>query len=424
MNFDMRWFLSLFLLVPVSLAAQQSLSLDEFRTEVLAYSNEMQMARSRQSATRQQSRVARTNLWPDLSLSVDADYMLRNRKDILGSSLKHYNYGAVATVSQTLLGGESKSAYHIARINELIATVGADAEYAQVVHAAETAYWSAAAAVERLAVVRRYEDIVRRLYEVVKVRYEDGYVAKNDLLMVSARLNEARMQLVEAEYHRKSVMLQINNMMGYEHYVDFALADTIATPVVMPTEVALMTALRSRADYERASLEVDLRGNEVEHAKSQYNPTVSLGMQALWATPTVNTNGTGEWDAMVFARISVPIFHWGARKHAVNAARYAVAESRYAQRAVEDAIALELAEALTAIEQNRLQLSISTSNLGSVVENLSLSTFAYTEGKIPILDVLQSQLSWIQAYTAYVDAHYQLKTAVVDYRYAAGEFEP
>ena len=418
----MKFLFVLLMLLPISSAAQTALSLDEFRREVVEYSNRMQMAINRQRVAQERRQAAHTALLPEMSLSADADYLLRDRSDYMGAPLRNYNYSAAVTLSQSVwTGGEARNNYRIAQLNELIAAEEVDMEHAQVVLMAEEVYWRVAAADERLEVAHRYEQIVERLYEVVQVRYGDGYVAKNDLLMISTRLNEARLQRLDAEQLRKTLMLQMNNMMGLD-YTDYILVDTISAPVILPPLVALTTALGDRADYERASLTVRMRDNEVALTRSRFNPHLSLGARAQLSSSLFN--GAGEWDGVLFARLNIPIFAWGARKRSVAAARYATVESEYARRAVVDEIALNLAESLTAIEHTSVQLSVATSNLSAATENLSLSTFAYTEGRIPILDVLQSQLSWIQAYTSYLDVHCRLKIASVEYRYAAGLLEP
>lgn len=55
--------------------------------------------------------------------------------------------------------------------------------------------------------------------------------------------------------------------------------------------------------------------------------------------------------------------------------------------------------------------------------NLELNTFSYAEGKLPILDVLQSQLSWIQSCTNMVLSTHNYMVSVIDYRRAIGEIE-
>ena len=53
-------------------------------------------------------------------------------------------------------------------------------------------------------------------------------------------------------------------------------------------------------------------------------------------------------------------------------------------------------------------------------ENLDLNTFSYKEGKLPILDVLSAQLSWIQSYSSLIQTWYQQKASLAQYNKAVG----
>lgn len=49
-----------------------------------------------------------------------------------------------------------------------------------------------------------------------------------------------------------------------------------------------------------------------------------------------------------------------------------------------------------------------------------MNTFSYNEGKLPIIDVLSAQVSWLQAYTNVVSVNYQYKVALAEYAKALG----
>ena len=59
-------------------------------------------------------------------------------------------------------------------------------------------------------------------------------------------------------------------------------------------------------------------------------------------------------------------------------------------------------------------------NLNVALDNLMLNTFSYSEGRLPILDVLSAQLAWIQSYTAFVNSNYEYKVSIADYCKAQG----
>jgi outer membrane protein TolC len=54
-------------------------------------------------------------------------------------------------------------------------------------------------------------------------------------------------------------------------------------------------------------------------------------------------------------------------------------------------------------------------NLDIAGENLTISTYSYSEGRATVLDVLQAQISWIQIYTNAITARFDYAVAVSAY---------
>lgn len=92
----------------------------------------------------------------------------------------------------------------------------------------------------------------------------------------------------------------------------------------------------------------------------------------------------------------------------------------FARQIAEDRISQEVSNAWTNLTENTKQIRVAESSVGIAEENLELNTFSYNEGKLPILDVLSAQLTWIQAYSSLVQSWLQQKISLVDYYKAVG----
>ena len=93
--------------------------------------------------------------------------------------------------------------------------------------------------------------------------------------------------------------------------------------------------------------------------------------------------------------------------------------AQYAERQKVDDLTLAISSAWTNITEAAIQIEIAQANLDVAGENLSLNTFSYNEGQLAVLDVISSQISWIQAYTNVITAHFNEKVAISAYRKAA-----
>ena len=88
---------------------------------------------------------------------------------------------------------------------------------------------------------------------------------------------------------------------------------------------------------------------------------------------------------------------------------------------LKDQVSKELNNAWVNVIEISKKLEIVYSSLDIAKDNLTLNTFSYNEGKLPIIDVLSAQVSWLQAYTNVVSVNYQYKVALAEYAKALGE---
>ncbi|WP_304247981.1 TolC family protein, partial [Parabacteroides gordonii] len=148
---------------------------------------------------------------------------------------------------------------------------------------------------------------------------------------------------------------------------------------------------------------------------------VATGFKETWGTPTINTKGADRlWNSVIYASVQIPLFRWGARFRERNTQKAILRSKEYAADATRDRISQEVAAAWTNLTEYGRQIGIAESSCLIAAENLDLNTFSYTEGKLPIVDVLSAQLSWIQAYSGLIQVWLQQKVSLTDYNKAVG----
>ena len=183
----------------------------------------------------------------------------------------------------------------------------------------------------------------------------------------------------------------------------------------MPRRISIEEMLVRRPDMQMAMLSIRVAEQGVRVARAQYNPRLTAGLRGSWQTYNPNSSGKTYIDGALVVGLNVPIFHWGERRQAVNKARTAV---RIAENDIEQLrrdAAQEEADGWSALTNSYSQMRSSIKNLEIASENLSLSTYAYKEGQVTILSVLQAQISWLQIYTNAITARYNYAVAVSGY---------
>ena len=405
------------LLAFVPVAAQTSLG--DYRQAVTEYSWELKVAASKSDAASETMGQARTGYLPRLSLDGSFTATVHHY-----DGLERWNFSVLPQLVQTVYGGGAvRAAYKQAELGYDIALCDEEFTQLDVPYAAEYTYWNLSAMELYAASMRQYVNIIRSLKEVVDRRFAEGYIAKGDVLMIDARLSEAQYGLVSAERNYTVALHNFNILMGEKPDAPRHAADSITQSVPPLQEIAPEEAVPSHPSYLIAGKQIDLQRYNVRLAASRVNPQLSAGVQGIWNTPSPNYHGQTRIDGLAFLRLNIPIFHWNERRHTVHAAEATLRSSQYAQAAVADNLSVAISNAWTNITEANLQIATARSNLDVARENLSLNTFSYNEGVLTILDVISAQLSWLQAYTNAVTAHFNEKVAISAYKKAIGRYD-
>ncbi len=397
------------LLLALHAAAQ---SLDDYRHAVVAYSHTLKTAATDLATGQAEAAVARTGRLPKLSAA--GHFTLDARHS---DNTKRWRFALEPQLVQTIYGGGGvRAAIRSAELEVDALLCEREFTRLEVLYAADYAYWNLSAAELYAASMREYVAIILSLRDIVTRRFDEGLIARGDVLMIDTRLSEARYALVAAEQRHEVALHNFNILRGAEPSKPVRLTQSIGDSMVMPARVALSEVLMRRGDYAAAELRTLKSEADAASVRADYNPQIGITLGGAWHPHSPNRNGSTLLDGTAQVALSVPIFHFGERRKAVRAARSIVQRNEIAAEQMRDAITLEETNAWTALNESRAQVEASIESLEIAGENLALGTYSYGEGLATILDVMQAQLSWIQLYTNAIDARYAYAVAIADYR--------
>ena len=401
-----------------------TLTLEQYRQKVLEYNQDVKQSREAVKAAVSALKAIKTGFFPKVQIGGDYSYQFEDVEFMQGIDMKHNNYSATATASQNIYSGSGvKKQRDAARLQEAIAQLSEDLTRDNIVYAADLSYWSVAANETLYLISEEFVLIVRELYDIVNKRFDEGAISKTDVLMVKTRLKEAELQLSTAGMNFKTAMQSLKIMMGVTLEETVVVIDSIQKPMVVPALQPVETALKRRPDFLIAMENLNLAKQQTKIVRAKYLPQFSIGLKEAWGTPMINVDGKERFTTVAFAKLSMPVFNWGEKRHYVQQNRAMEVYKELEISKVEDQIKEELANAWVKLNEWAKRVEIAQSTLDISRENLMLNTFSYNEGKLPILDVLSSQATWLQAYTSVVSANYQYKVALAEYVKILGGYE-
>ncbi|WFE83628.1 TolC family protein [Parabacteroides chongii] len=408
-------------------AQVQPISATEYKEKVLEYSRQIKQSSEERIAMQHAIKAAKTAFFPAVDFSGSYQYRINKYElgmgeGIPGIEMDHNTYSLGATVSQPIYaGGQIYNNYKAAEIQGQIADEAEELTTDNIVYAADMNYWSVAARKGMYDVMTQYVDIVQELANVLTLRFQDGQISKTDLLQVQARLKEAELNKSSAYEDYQIALQNLNVLMGVPPMEPITIADSITMVLPLPIQVGESAALENRPDYLISKLNIEYQKRQINLSKAKYNPTLSVGFQGSWGTSMLNVKGSDNlWTPAVFASLKIPLFRWGARFKEVNSQKAILRSKEYAMDNTRDQITQEVANAWTSLTENTKQINVAEEACKIAEENLDLNTFSYNEGKLPIVDVLSAQLSWIQSYSSLIQTWYQQKASLAQYNKAIG----
>ena len=399
----------------------QTLSVEQYRQKVLEYNQDIQKSQQAVNGALYSLKGIRTGFFPKLDITGNYSYQLEKVEFLPGTDLKHDNYGVEAGLVQNVYSGSAvRKQYDVAKLQHAIAQLSVEHTVDNMIYAADVSYWSVAANRNLYELSEQFVQIVRELYEIVNKRFEEVAISKTDVLMVQNRLKEAELQLNTNSTNYKTALQSLNIMMGVEPDAAVVLTDSIQKVLWVPKQEGLNKALERRADYQSAIMGIEMAKLQTDMARSKYLPQLAVGIKEKYGTTLLNVDGKAQWATTAYAQINIPVFHWGEMRQNVRLSRTQEWTKELERSQLKDQVSKELNNAWVNVIEISKKLEIVYSSLDIAKDNLTLNTFSYNEGKLPIIDVLSAQVSWLQAYTNVVSVNYQYKVALAEYAKALG----
>ena len=399
----------------------QTLSVEQYRQKVLEYNQDIQKSQQAVNGALYSLKGIKTGFFPKLDITGNYSYQLEKVEFLPGTDLKHENYGVEAGLVQNVYSGSAvRKQYDVAKLQHAIAQLSVEHTVDNMIYAADVSYWSVAANRNLYELSEQFVQIVRELYEIVNKRFEEGAISKTDVLMVQNRLKEAELQLNTNSTNYKTALQSLNIMMGVEPDAAVVLTDSIQKVLWVPKQEGLNKALERRADYQSAIMGIEMAKLQTDMARSKYLPQLAVGIKEKYGTTLLNVDGKAQWATTAYAQINIPVFHWGEMRQNVRLSRTQEWTKELERSQLKDQVSKELNNAWVNVIEISKKLEIVYSSLDIAKDNLTLNTFSYNEGKLPIIDVLSAQVSWLQAYTNVVSVNYQYKVALAEYAKALG----
>jgi outer membrane protein len=404
------------------------------------------------SQLQQQTNVAYNQLF-QTGTSVAVGF--NNNRFTTNSSFALFNpsftSGATFTVGQHLFRGRGYVVNHgpilIAQRNLKQSRANFEAQLNDSILNVINQYWSLVQAIKNLAVVEDSLHLAEQSYQHDKRALELGALSPLDIYRSQATVAQRRLQAIQAEYAVKPLEDQFRRTIGADldsraGALDFDLTQTAEASGELATQdipTAIEMAISKRPELEAVRQQLANDDTSVYIAHNNLQPDLSLTgiytsngiggnvIDNSGAAPVIVSHGglidaLGQIGGFGFPTYSVGVnLRLPIKNHQAEADLGSALVSKhgdlYVMRSRQQAITLEVRNAVHQLEVSKLSLTAAAESLDLAKKSLAADQRKYELGAETIFFVLDAQNTVQQAELSYVQAQigYQLALASLDH---------
>lgn len=259
----------------------------------------------------------------------------------------------------------------------------------EVALAVAAAYFDVLKGVKANEVYEKYVKLVQSSYDLVKARFEQNLVSKNDLLLAEVRVATAKRDSSLVLVAGKRAERALCTAIGLEGECDIHVRDTLpATGQVESVEEMVSRARANDPNVKVLEFAVEAQKEATKDAKSQRYPSLSLEFSYV-DSDDFDPPIAQRWVGAVL--LEVPVFDFGRTKYLVAASQAKEVEQTHSLEASKLAIGQEVYDKHFTVRQLEIELELVGKQLEQAREALKLKQARFEQSLSPISEVHEAQ---------------------------------
>ncbi len=424
----------LFAAVEPGMAAETPLTLTEAVLTALENNHELKAQRSSHAAKQAEVGIARSFLLPKIALeerflrTVNPTYAFmtklnQERIELADFAPDTLNRPDAVSDFQTTLSFEQPLYVKKANVGLEMSKREAEAseealhrKQEEIAFKVVQYYLMVGTAAGYVRVAERALEDAREHQRLAELRYSTGLGLYSDTLRASTVVAEARQRLVSAGKNHSVAKRALGLMVGLGGAVEV----TEETPTLPVREIDdLRMRSLARRDIRSMELKRENARSNIKLAEAGFFPFLGVGGTYQLNDHNRPLGSEGDsWQLMAFLRWE--LFDGAKRKHEKSKARYQASEAEEHLEGMKKMVSFQVDEAWLTLEESQKNVELAREALKTAEEGRRLVKVRYEGSLSPIVDMLDTQLSFDHARANLVARENEYKLAVANLCYASG----
>lgn len=310
-------------------------------------------------------------------------------------------------ISQLIeLGDKRLARLTLAHQEAAVASWDYEAARTQVVTNAAQAFVTVLASQKRIDVLRRAVTVAEKTQAGVAARVEAGKVSPIELDRVKVGTARATAAVKGEQAKLESAKLKLASLWGVSASDFTAAQGRLASKTTVPTATRLKSFLENNPSVARWSDEIGKRTAQLDVERSKAVPDLKVG---------AGVRRENDTDATSFvASVSLPLQIFDRNTGNIQAAERRIVKAEFDASAARGEVSATLFEALGALSVAATQVrSLERDVIPAAERAFDATQIGYAEGKLDLLNVLDTQKSVFEARLDLVNAQAEYELAKV-----------
>lgn len=405
---------------------QESLTLEMCRARVIEYNPTLKQQEKLLESADANIKSNKKDYYPTIDITGDYSFLqnpiLIEANGVSTEGLQNL-YGFDAPIIQNIYRGSSvRKANEMAGLEKDLVFSSKENVEDLLLRETELKFWAAIYNEELLVLIEEYELVIDDLAKVIEDKVSAEIISRNDLLLVEVRQNEAELFRLMATNQLDVSVMELNRIIGYPLEQEHQLQGNLDEILLSSMDYSLDSVLVNRPDLAAQNKRVEMQKTSAALVKSQYLPSVYVGVIPSWGAPNTNIGASDpNYNTSFMAGVQVPITRWGKKKQDVGTELFKAEAASYELVELQDEVKLEINSSSYQLDESVRRIELTKASLENAEENLTILTDRYLEGLTSILEVLDAQQFWQRAYKDMLDAQLYFKNALAYYKYSIGQ---
>jgi len=430
------WGLLLLMLAFNSAFAQKVMTLEDCRRQALEFNRELKVAALQNKEAQVNQEVARTAYLPALGFSSSLFYVpgldpistsgyflptADSEADALagvfsgtsdvwspGISFDLDNLtllsGGFELNQAIYAGGKIRNLNRQADAGVAIADMALNVKYAEVIEQTDKAFWQVVTVEENIKIAEDYIKMLSELEDQMTSMFEVGLQPASEKLRVTVQKNEAELNLLKARNGLKVAKMYLNQILGQPLDAGIEIShDAHPELQLVDLNAGVPQAEKQRKELKILEKQKELSELDAKITRADYLPSLGVSAQytSFWVDDLYEEI---DFQPVVAAQLSIPLFQWGQGKKKLRAAQLKVDQAETNLQHTNDLINLEVMQVKVQLEEAFESVRIAEKSVREAEESLSETQASFEVGLNTTTDMLNSQAKWQEAKARLVQA--------------------